>query len=72
MSSVSMAQMLHDLDKGKMQFRKTDVIVVDEAGMVDARNTHKLFSYAAKAGRRSSCRATWNSFSPSELGPAFS
>ncbi|MDC6668334.1 AAA family ATPase, partial [Leclercia adecarboxylata] len=42
MPSVSMAQMLYDLDKGNFQFRKTDVIVVDEAGMVDARDTHKL------------------------------
>jgi ATP-dependent exoDNAse (exonuclease V) alpha subunit len=72
MSSVSMAQMLHDLDKGKMQFRKTDVIVVDEAGMVDARNTHKLFSYAAKAGAKVIMQGTWSSFSPSGLGPAFS
>lgn len=52
MSSVSMAQMLYDLDKGKIQFRKTDVIVVDEAGMVDARDTHKLFWHASKAGAK--------------------
>lgn len=52
MSSVSMAQMLYDLDKGKIQFRKTDVIVVDEAGMVDARDTHKLFWHANKAGAK--------------------
>ncbi|MGQ5314544.1 MobF family relaxase [Xanthomonas arboricola pv. corylina] len=52
MSSVSMAQMLYDLDKDKIQFRKADVIVVDEAGMVDARETHKLFWHASKAGAK--------------------
>lgn len=52
MSSVSMAQMLYDLDKGKIPFRKADVIVVDEAGMVDARDTHKLFWHASKAGAK--------------------
>lgn len=52
MPSVSMAQMLYDLDKGKIQLRKTDVIVVDEAGMVDARDTHKLFWHANKAGAK--------------------
>jgi len=52
MPSVSMAQMLYDLDKGKFQFRKTDVIVVDEAGMVDARDTHKLLWHANKAGAK--------------------
>lgn len=52
MPSVSMAQMLYDLDKGKIQLRKTDVIVVDEAGMVDARDTHKLLWHANKAGAK--------------------
>jgi len=71
MSSVSMAQMLHDLDKGKMQFRKTDVIVVDEAGMVDARNTHKLFSYAAKAGAKVIMQGDVEQLQPIGAGSGF-
>ncbi|QCZ96602.1 conjugal transfer protein TraA [Stenotrophomonas sp. pho] len=71
MSSVSMAQMLHDLDKRKMQFRKTDVIVVDEAGMVDARNTHKLFSYAAKAGAKVIMQGDVEQLQPIGAGSGF-
>jgi len=71
MSSVSMAQMLHDLDEGKMQFRKTDIIVVDEAGMVDARNTHKLFSYAAKAGAKVIMQGDVEQLQPIGAGSGF-
>ena len=71
MSSVSMAQMLHDLDEGKMQFRKTDVIVVDEAGMVDARDTHKLFSYAAKAGAKVIMQGDVEQLQPIGAGSGF-
>ncbi len=39
--------------------------------MVDARNTHKLFSYAAKAGAKVIMQGTWNSFSPSGRARGF-
>ncbi|MEN1994148.1 MobF family relaxase [Stenotrophomonas bentonitica] len=71
MSSVSMAQMLYDLDGGKMQFRKTDIIVLDEAGMVDARSTHRLFSHAAKSGAKVILQGDVEQLQPIGAGSGF-
>lgn len=49
MPSVSMAQMLHDLAEGKRELQPNDVLVIDEAGMVDTRDTRALLAYAEKA-----------------------
>ncbi|UKE46229.1 MobF family relaxase [Xanthomonas cerealis] len=49
MPSVSMAQMLHDLAEGKRELQPNDVIVIDEAGMVDTRDTRALLAHAEKA-----------------------
>lgn len=49
MPSTSMAQMLHDLAEGKRELQPNDVLVIDEAGMVDTRDTRALLSHAEKA-----------------------
>ncbi len=49
MPSTSMAQMLFDLDEGKRLLQPNDVIVIDEAGMVDTRDTRALLAHAEKA-----------------------
>jgi conjugative relaxase-like TrwC/TraI family protein len=49
MPSTSMAQMLHDLAERKRELQPNDVIVIDEAGMVDTRDTRALLAHAEKA-----------------------
>lgn len=50
MPCQSMAQLLSDLSRGRMAFQSDDVIVIDEAGMVDTRSTRDLLKAAEAAG----------------------
>ncbi|MCO7473067.1 MobF family relaxase [Stenotrophomonas maltophilia] len=50
MPCQSMAQLLSDLSRGRMAFQSDDVIVIDEAGMVDTRSTRDLLKVAEAAG----------------------
>lgn len=52
MPSMSVAQLLVDYKKGQVQFTNKDVIVLDEAGMVDAKDTLALMRIAKEAGAK--------------------
>lgn len=52
MPCVSVSMMLARLDRGKMTLTDNDVLVVDEAGMIDTSQTRQLLSWADKAGSK--------------------
>lgn len=56
MKSVSVAQMISDLNKadrrGKQILTDKHVVVVDEAGMIDTQSIYRLSQYCAKAGAK--------------------
>lgn len=48
----SVTKMLSLLDRNKIQLTDKDVLVIDEAGMIDADQTRRLLSYAQKGGAK--------------------
>lgn len=50
MPCVSVSKMIGRLEKGRMSLTAKDVLVVDEAGMLDTNQTRKLLSHAHKGG----------------------
>ena len=52
MPCMSVSKMLHRLDKGKMHFTRKDVLVVDEAGMLDTNQTRQLLAHAQKGSAK--------------------
>lgn len=52
MPCVSVSKMIGRLEKGRMSLTAKDVLVVDEAGMLDTNQTRKLLSHAHKGGAK--------------------
>lgn len=52
MASTSMAMTLHLLSKKKMALTRDDVVVLDEAGMVETEDTRRLMAYCQDAGAK--------------------
>jgi len=50
--SQTIASLLQDLDSGRDRLYRTDVLVLDEAGMVGTRQLHRLIDHSAKAGAK--------------------
>ena len=50
--SQTIASLLQDLDSGRDRLYRTDVLVLDEAGMVGTRQLHRLIDHTAKAGAK--------------------
>jgi len=48
----SVAKTISMLERGKLTLSSKDVLVLDEAGMLDTRQTHTLLEYARKAGSK--------------------
>ncbi|MEB2183815.1 MobF family relaxase [Xanthomonas campestris pv. campestris] len=71
MPSVSMAQMLHDLAEGKRELQPDDVLVVDEAGMVDTRDTQALLIHAEKANAKVILQGDAEQLQPIGAGSGF-
>lgn len=52
MPCVSVSKMIGRLEKGRMSLTAKDVLVVDEAGMLDTNQTRKLLAHAHKGGAK--------------------
>lgn len=52
MPSMSVSKMIGRLERNKMAFTSRDVLVVDEAGMIDTNQTRRLLSHAHKGGAK--------------------
>lgn len=50
--SQTVHSLLINIEKGDQKLKNGDVLVVDEAGMLDTRTLHKLASYAEKSGAK--------------------
>lgn len=50
--SQTIASLLRDLDSGRDRLYRTDVLVVDEAGMVGTRQLHRLIGHTSKAAAK--------------------
>ena len=50
--SQTIASLLQDLDSGRDRLYRTDVLVLDEAGMVGTRQLHRLIEHTANAGAK--------------------
>lgn len=50
--SQTVHSLLINIEKGEEQLKRGDILVVDEAGMLDTRTLHKLASYAEKSGAK--------------------
>lgn len=50
--SQTIASLLQGLDSGRDRLYRTDVLVLDEAGMVGTRQLHRLIEHTAKAGAK--------------------
>jgi len=50
--SQTIALLLQNLDSGRDRLYRTDVLVLDEAGMVGTRQLHRLIEHTAKAGAK--------------------
>lgn len=50
--SKTIASLLQDLDSGRDRLYRTDVLVLDEAGMVGTRQLHRLIGHTSKAGAK--------------------
>ncbi len=50
--SQTIALLLQGLDSGRDRLYRTDVLVLDEAGMVGTRQLHRLIDHTAKAGAK--------------------
>jgi conjugative relaxase-like TrwC/TraI family protein len=50
--SQTIASLLHDLDSGRHRLYRTEVLVVDEAGMVGTRQLHRLVDHTTRAGAK--------------------
>jgi conjugative relaxase-like TrwC/TraI family protein len=50
--SQTIASLLSDLDTGRHRLYRTDVLVVDEAGMVGTRQLHRLIGHTSAAGAK--------------------
>jgi hypothetical protein len=59
--SQTIASLLGDLDSGRDGLYRSDVLVVDEAGMVGTRQLHRLIGHTTKVGRSWCWSATPNS-----------
>ena len=49
---TSIAKMLSDLKKGKLTLSSEHVVVLDEAGMVDSKQTRDMLAYCSQAGSK--------------------
>lgn len=50
--SQTIASLLQDLDRGRTRLNRSDVLVVDEAGMVGTRQLHRLIEATTAAGAK--------------------
>ena len=50
--SQTIASLLQDLDRGQTRLNRSDVLVVDEAGMVGTRQLHRLIDHTTRAGAK--------------------
>lgn len=50
--SQTVHSLLINIEKGQQKLKSGDVLVVDEAGMLDTRTLHKLAGYAEKSGAK--------------------
>ena len=71
MPCASVALTLSRLDKGKMTLTDKTVLVVDEAGMLDARFTERLMTHAEKAGAKIILQGDENQLQPICAGSGF-
>ncbi|MFY2764357.1 MobF family relaxase [Arenimonas sp. MALMAid1274] len=68
MPCVSVAKMLSRLDKGRVELGAKDVLVVDEAGMIDTNQTRQLLAHAQQAGAKVILQGDENQLQPIGAG----
>jgi conjugative relaxase-like TrwC/TraI family protein len=71
MPSTSVTKTLSMLDKGKLTLTNKHVMVIDEAGMLDTRNTAKIMNYAEKAGAKVILQGDESQLQPIQAGSGF-
>lgn len=71
MPCTSVARTLSMLDKGQMSLTSKHVVLVDEAGMLDVRNTESLMKYAERAGAKIILQGDENQLQPIMAGSGF-
>ncbi len=72
MPSMSGAKILYRLKSKKMTLEPKDVLVIDEAGMLDTRMTRDLLAFAHKAGAKVILQGDSEQLQPVGAGVAFS
>jgi conjugative relaxase-like TrwC/TraI family protein len=72
MPCMSVARLLSHLDRQKMELGKRDVLVVDEAGMIDTDQTRRILAHAQKAGAKVILQGDENQLQPIAAGSGMS
>lgn len=72
MPCMSVARMLSRLDRKKLELGQRDVLVVDEAGMIDTDQTRRLLAHAQRAGAKVILQGDENQLQPIAAGSGMS